>query len=168
MSDVVQRPAVRRTVATAAVALGVLTSIAAVGQGGEPWIALVYAAVVVFALNSPGALAVQSVIGVVMVAALLIGPAGSPVAIAPLVAAVVATAELLALVARLNSPIPRDVSDLLLRAGASAVLAAAIFLGVSAVAELPGPLGLAATALASGSVLVAALALVRGRETDPR
>jgi hypothetical protein len=113
-------------------------------------------------VGSAGALAVQAVIGVVLVAALLVGPDVGALSLAPLVAAVVGTSELLAVAARLDSPIARDASDLLLRAGGASVLAAAVFVAVASVARLPGPLGLTATALASTAVLVAALALLRG------
>jgi hypothetical protein len=155
-------------VVAAAVALAVLTAVTAVGRGGEPWIATVYAAVVAFGIGSAGALAVQAVIGVVLVAALLVAPEVTPWSLAPLVAAVVATSELLAVASRLDSPIARDASDLLVRAGGAAVLAAAIFVAVATVARLPGPLGLTATALASTAVLIAALALLRGGSAGAR
>lgn len=152
----------RRLAAALAVATALVVALAAVGQGAAPWYAAVYVAVAVFGLGSPGALPVQVVAGVSMVAGLLVAGA-SPLALAPLVAGVVATAELLAVTARLDAPMERPAGDLLLRAGAHAAAAGALYALVLAVGRLPGPSGLAAVALGSGAALVAALLLVRRR-----
>ncbi|MEQ9569883.1 MAG: hypothetical protein RLN75_06805 [Longimicrobiales bacterium] len=158
----------RRLAAAVAVATVVGTALGAVGPGAVPWLAALYVAVAVFGLGSPAAIPVQVVAGVSLVAGLLVRSGGeSALALAPLVAGVVATAELLAVVARLDAPIERPAGDLLLRAGGSAALAGGLYAGVLLAGAMPGPEGLAAVALGSGGALLAALVLVRRQHGLP-
>lgn len=152
----------RRWAAALVVATTVVTAFVAVAEGAVPWVAVLYAAVALFGLGSSGALPVQVVAGAGLVAGLLVRSDGVDAwTLIPLVVAVVATAELLAVVHRLGAPIERPAGDLLLRAGGSALLAGAVYAAVLGAGRLPGPTGLAAVALGSGGALLAAVLVVR-------
>lgn len=158
-------PGGRRKAAGLAVLAAVLTGAAAAATGAS--MAAVYGAGVYLALTGavllrPAALAAQVVVGQLLVAAVLLDPGGPPpVTLLPVVAGVVATAELLALAARLDGPFPRDAGAGLREAALATLVGSAAYGAVALLGALPGPSGLAAVALASGACLALALVLVR-------
>lgn len=136
------------------------------GSGGHLYGAGAYLVIAVAALFSPAAIAGQVIVGQVLVGSVLLareGPGLLP--LLPMVAGVVVTAELLAVVARVDTPLERDPAGDLHRAGRAAVVGGGVFGVVMLVGELPGPTGLAALALASGAcVAVAVVFVVYARE----
>jgi hypothetical protein len=158
-------------VATVAVLVALLTG------GGIVWLAAasaahvvgagVYVACVWISLTIPAAIVAQTVVGLVLVGSLLVAAGGpDPLTLAPLVAGVVATAELLGVAFRMNAPIERAPAGDLARAGANTVAAVAVFGLVSLASALPGPRGIVAIGLASAAC--AALAVVLVRSASPR
>ena len=132
-------------------------------SGGHAFGAAAYVASALVAVFVPAAIAIQVVGGQVLVGTLLLGQAGpAPLLLLPLVAAIVVTAELLAVVARLNTPLERDPRDDLRRAAASAAIGAGVFGMVVLAGVLPGPTGLVGIALASAACIALAI-LLAGR-----
>src|SRR5690606_7235927 len=97
----------RTTVAALAVVTAALTSAGAAALGNAPPHALggiIYFGVVVGALLQPGALTAQVIAGQLLAGSLLLSPEPpSLLRLAPIVAGVIATAELLALAHRMNT-----------------------------------------------------------------
>ena len=121
-----------------------------------------YVMIAVLALFVPAAITVQVIAGQVLVGSLLMGLEGpTALMLVPAFAGVVATAELLAMVAWLDTPLQRDPSDALPRSGLAAVIGGGVFGAVMLVSGLPGPGGLVAVGLASGACVVLATRLVR-------
>jgi hypothetical protein len=149
----------------AALAILIASGTAAAGAwGGSGWHlygAGAYVAVTVLALFAPAAITLQVIGGQVLIAGLLFAPGdASPLLLVPLVIAVVATAELLALVARLRTSVDRDPRPDLRRAGIGALLAGSAFGIVVTVGALPGPAGLLSVALASIACVMLAATLI--------
>jgi hypothetical protein len=159
--------------AALALCSAILTGTGVVWLGGPEAYARLAAAWILIAavgLFWPTAMTVVVVGGQMLTGMLLLGP--TPVRLLPLVlamAGVVATAELLGLVDRLNTPLERGARSELNRAGASAVVGGVVFAAVVAVGKLPGPTGLVAVALASGACVVLAILLLgQGPASVPR
>jgi hypothetical protein len=121
-----------------------------------------YLALVVLALFVPPAVTAQVVGGQTLMAGLLVGPEGpAPLLLVPAVFGVVVTAEMLADVARMDTPFESHPRHDLLRSGVSALIGGGVFAAVALVGTLPGPEGIGAVVLASGICVVLALVLVR-------
>ncbi|MEJ2185950.1 MAG: hypothetical protein P8Z36_08425 [Gemmatimonadota bacterium] len=155
-------PPARRRVAALAGLVAVLTGTGMAALAAYGWQVLGAAAFVVAAvagLAAPGAIGVALVGGVALAGSLMMGPwAVGPLALLPVVAGIVATAELLALVGRLDTPVPRDAGGELRRAGWATLIATAAYGVVAVVGAVPGPTGfLAVVAAAVGGAGVAVL-----------
>lgn len=147
--------------------LAVAAAIATVGLvlalgGGRVMGATLYVIVTLAALFFPAAIAVQVGLGQLLVGQLLLG-AGSvdPLLAVPAFVGVVAAAELLAVVAWLDSPLrrqPRDAGNSTVRA---AGVGAVVFGTVLLLVGLPGPTGILAVVLASAACGVLARRLAR-------
>lgn len=133
-------------------------------EGGFGWGGLLYLGVTSLALFFPAGVAAQVVLGQILIASLLIGGEGIDlVLLLPAMAGVVATAELLAVVARLDTPVRRDAEGTLRGASAAAALGGGVFLVVGLSGAIPGPAGLLGVLLASGACVLLATRLVGGR-----
>jgi hypothetical protein len=155
----------RRRLALLALLGGALTAALVVfagGPGRRGDFALLYVGLVSLALLMPPLVTVQVVAGQLLLASLLPwhGAAGALV-VAAAMAGVVATAELLATVARLDTPMERRPTGALRRAAAAAAVGAAAWAAVALLAGVPGPSGLLAALLAAAAC--AALGGVLGR-----
>ncbi len=73
----------------------------------------------------------------------------------------VLTAELLGIVARLDTPLERDPTRDVQGAALATVIGGGVFAAVVLVGDLPGPTGLMAIALASGACGLLAILLVK-------
>jgi hypothetical protein len=163
----------RQRVAAAAVLLALLTAAAAVGLGDPTLIggvplrglptfgAVTYVATVVLALFVPGAMIAQVAIGMALAGSMLLSQSLSPLGLLPLVAGVVATAELLGVAARLDTPGERNPRGELRRAAGATGIAAAVYAVVLLVGGVPGPAGLLAIVVASGTCAGIAFLLLR-------
>ncbi len=155
----------RQRLASLAVLLATLTgAVGTVLDGSSSYVygAGAYVMIAVLALFVPAAIAVQVIAGQVLVGGLLMGQDGpAALMLVPAFAGVVATAELLTMVAWLDTPLQRDPSDALPRAGLAAVIGGGVFGAVMLVSGLPGPGGLVAVGLASGACVLLATRLVR-------
>lgn len=148
----------------ASLATGALLAVVDPG-GGFGSRGLLYAGVTSLALFLPAGVAAQVVLGQILIAALLIGGEGIDVVLLlPAMAGVVATAELLAVVARLDTPVRREAGGALRRAGSAAALGGGVFVGVGLAGAIPGPAGLLAVLLASGACVLLAARLARGAD----
>ena len=117
----------------------------------------IYLLLTVGALFLPAAIAVQVVVGQLLLAGLLLSTTGpEPLLLMPVMGGVVASAELLAVVARLDSPLERDPAGAPSRVAGAAVLGAGIFGAVLLMGWIPGPTGLLALALAAGTLALLA------------
>ncbi len=156
-------PARQRLAFLAGLAATLTGAVGAVLDGSSSYVygAGAYVIIVVSALFVPAAIAVQVIAGQILVGSLLIGQAGTAaLMLVPAFAGVVATAELLAMVAWLDAPVQRDPGDALPRAGLAAVIGGAVFAAVMLISGLPGPGGLVAVGLASGACVILAVRLV--------
>ena len=169
--EVRSQSGVRRRLIGAALVTAVATGVVTVSlgaTGNHAWAAAGYLAVVGFAVLAPGAIWAQVIAGQALVGGLLLGPAGRPWwLLLPLVASVVATAEILAVVARLDSVVPRAPADDLRRAGRATLVGSLVFAVVAFAGALPGPGGLFAVALASGACAAVAALLLDRSERGP-
>ena len=139
-----------------AIATGALGGV--LGGSGQAFGAGLYVFITVAALFLPAGIAVQVITGQALVASLLLRQDGpDPLLLVPVVAGVVATAELLAVVARLDTPLTRDPTDAAARAGRSAAIGGGVFGAVMLVSGLPGPAGPVAVVLASAACVVVAV-----------
>lgn len=157
-------PVARARVAGLAMFVAVLTATGMGALAAYGWQALgavAYVGAAFVALAVPGAIGVGVVGGVALAGSLMLGPwAVGPLALLPVVAGIVATAELLALVGRLDTPVPRDAGGELRRAGWATLIAAAAYGVVAVVGAVPGPTGLLAVGVAAvGGAGVAVLLL---------
>lgn len=155
----------RRRLAIVAATVTVLTAVLYILLGGAAAhldLAAIYVLVAMGALFSPAAVTAQVIAGQALAGSLLTSPQGPrPLLLVPVLAGVVATAELLAAVARLDASVERSATEGLGRMGAAAVVGAGVYAAVALVGDLPGPTGLLAVVLASGAFAGAAWLLVR-------
>jgi len=163
-----RRASGRARLAAIAVAVAAVTAVTGAALGGtadHAILAVALLASTIAALRSPSWIAVQVVAGQLLAARLLLGTVGiTTLHVLPLVAGVIATAELLAAVGRLDSPVELIGGGELRRAAVAAGLGAAVFAAVALTGSLPGPSGLAAVAIASAACVALAILLVtRGR-----
>lgn len=155
--------AARLRLAGLALLLATLTAAGAATLGGIDSLgrlAIAYVAVVAIALRVPGLIVAQVLGGQALAAAVLPGAGrADSLLIVPLIAGVVATAELLASVARLDAPLRRPSPIDLRRPVFATLLAAAVFAIVLLARRLPGPGGSQAVALAAAACVILALLL---------
>ena len=131
----------RRRLGGFAVIAATLTAVAGAVLGA-PAAAAVWAGIAVVALSRPGWIPIQVLSGQAMAAGLLLRPDGpGPLLVMAIIAGVIATAELLAAVARQATPLVRDSGGELRRAGMAAATGAVIFGVVFLLADFPGPTG---------------------------
>jgi hypothetical protein len=156
--------AARQRVAAVAILVATTAAAAVAALGGSAWHvsgAGAYITITVLTLFFPAVLTVQVIAGQVIVASVLLGrPGPAPLLLLPVVASVVATAELLALVGRLNTPVERDPRHDLHRTGSATAIGGGAFAAVVLLGGLPGPTGLLAIAVASAASFALALMLV--------
>lgn len=135
------------------------------GLGGPGYLqlgAISYLLVTGIALITPAAITVQVVWGLALLGNLLVGPvASNPLLFTPAIAGIIFTAELLAIVARMDTPFHNDPRDDLPRAVVSALIGGAVFGAVSLLSGFTGPTGLIAVVLASGACVLLAYLLIR-------
>ncbi|MGD8361189.1 MAG: hypothetical protein PVJ04_07135 [Gemmatimonadota bacterium] len=116
-----------------------------------------YVSIAALALLSPAAIAAQVLSGQVLVGALLLRHEGPGILIAALlVGTVIVTAEILAAVARVDSPLGKHPRGALPRAGFAALVGGGVFVAVALAGGLPGPTGLLATLVTSGACVAMA------------
>jgi hypothetical protein len=162
----------RQRIAGLAVLLATVTGAAgALGPGGSSPVAGAYVIATLAGLFFPAAITVQVIAGQVLAGCILWGSgqgARSLLLVVPIIASVVATAELLAGVGRLETTPGNDPGDYLRRAGAAAAIGAVAFGAVLLFGELPGPTGLIAIVLASAACAALAILLIAGaRDSSP-
>lgn len=155
----------RRRLAALVVLVAALTGAAGAALGaseGHVYGAGVYVVVAVVALFSSAGITAQVIAGQVLAGSLLPGLDGAAVLmLLPMVAGVVLTAELLGVVARLDTPLERDPTRDLQGAALATVIGGGVFAAVVLAGDLPGPTGLTAIALASGACGLLAILLVK-------
>lgn len=160
----------RRRLAALAVATAMLTAAASVmlGGPGRYGFEVAYVGIAVVATFLPAAITLQVIVGQLLLARLLVeGSGGAALTLVPLMAGIVVTAELLAVVARLDMPLERDPRGVYTEVGLAAVVAGGVFCLVLAVGDLPGPGGLVAICVGSGACVVLATLMPRPR-SEPR
>ena len=158
----------RRVMAALAILAAILTGAFGVESGGPAWApyaAGTYLLITLIALFSPAAVAVQVIAGQTLIGGLLVAQdGGPPLILFPAVAGVILTAELLSVVARMDTPFDSDPRSDLPRAGLAALIGGGVFGAVVLLSGLPGPTGLVAFVLASGvCVLLAAFIVIVGK-----
>jgi hypothetical protein len=155
---------VRQRIAALAILTAALTGVGGAVLGGSAWHlygAGVYVAIAIAALFSHTWIAVQVIAGQLIAGSLLLGQrAHSPLLVLPVVASVIATTELLALVARADARLERDPFRDVATAWIAACAGAAISGAILLVAAVPGPTGLLAIGLASGACVGLGIVLV--------
>lgn len=138
---------IRKRLAAFAVILAVMTVLVAAAATGSAAIRILglgYIALAAGALLLPAAITVQVLGGQFLVGAMILGPGGAGARLwaIPVFVMVVGTAELLTIVARLDSVFERDPAGDYRAATQSALLAGLVFGAVLLMARLPGPGGL--------------------------
>ena len=165
MSDVVTWWPARRRLARLAIASAFLTGVlvAVVGGGGTHVVrAGLHLVVAVGALRIAALVTGQVVVGMLTIAVVLVGgEAGTALALAPAVAGVIVTAELLAAVARLDTPLERGADGVVVRALSSGALSGLLFAAVASVGGVVALDGSTGLLVASGAVLLLGLLLLR-------
>ena len=160
----------RQRLASLAIFSAILTGVVVVvldGSGSYIPGAGAYVIIAALALFVPAAIAGQVIVGQVLIGSLLMAEGGTDVLVlVPAFASVVVTAELLAMVAWLDTPLQRDPSSALPRVGLAAMIGGSVFGAVMLVSDVPGPGGLVAVGLASGACVVLATRLVQRRPGD--
>lgn len=155
----------RRRLAALAVLMAAVTGAAGAALGASAWhvyVAGAYVLIAVVALFFSGGITAQVIGGQVLAGSLLSGLDGaSALLLLPMVAGVVFTAELLGVVARLDTPLERDPTRDLQGAALATVIGGGVFGAVVLVGDLPGPTGFAAIALASGACGLLAILLAK-------
>lgn len=162
-------PPARRRVAVLTVAVAAVTATYAVGIGPrwQPLVAVAYVVAAGVAVASPPAIAAQVAVGVGLAWSVLPELDGVQVlALVPLVIGVVATAELLGLVARLRMVVERAPD--MQRVSVAVTLAAIISGATLAAGLLDGPGGVIGTLLAASACVVLAIAFTPGGDHRPR
>lgn len=157
----------RTGVAVLALLTAALTGAAGAALGGTTehlYGAGAYLAIAGVAVFSPGALVVQVIAGQMLAGSVLVGPEGAGLlAVVPLVAGVVITAELLGVTARIIDTPERHPGEELRRVGVTALLGGGVFGVVAVLGRLPGPGGLLGAGLAGGALVLVAMLLAKRR-----
>lgn len=152
-----------RRLGGAALIAAVLTAAAGAAYGGSVWHlygAAAYVAVALAALSAPPLITVQVIAGQLLVASLLLRPVAPPFPVLlTMVTTVVATAELLALVARIRTSVDFGPGEEVHRVARSAVVGGVVFGLVVLLGRVPGPTGIAAIGLASAACIIIAVVL---------
>ena len=153
----------RQGLAALAVVLAALTGAATLwlsGPGSPTGLVWAYVSVAALALFVPAAIALQVIGGQTLVGSLMLGQSVGALFLALLIASVIHTAELLAVVARLDSPAARHPRDDLRRVGLATAIGTAAFTIVLLLRGFPGPTGPVAilVACAACGMLAALLA----------
>lgn len=131
-----------------AVVAALLTGVLSADAGGGT-LATAFVVCALLALVAPAAIVAVVLVGQGGVAwGLLGGNGGDPLGAALTLAGVVATAELLAIVARLDLPMARDPRENVRRAALAAAIGLAVFGLAGAATLIPGPGGLPAVVTA--------------------
>lgn len=155
----------RRRVAALAVLMAALTGAAGAALGasdGHVYGAGAYVVIVMVALFYSGGITAQVIGGQVLAGSLLSGLDGpATLILLPVLASVVLTAELLGIVARLDTPLEREPTRDVQGAALATVIGGGVFAAVVLVGDLPGPTGLTAIALASGACGLLAILLAK-------
>lgn len=155
------RPA--RPLGGAAMITALLTAAIGAGAGGSVWHlygAAAYVAVALGALSAPPMITVQVIAGQLLAASLLLRPDAPPfLLLLTMVIGVVATAELLAQVARIQTSVDFDPREEVHRVVVSAAVGGSVFGMVVLLGRVPGPTGLAAIGLASAACVIVAIVL---------
>ncbi len=121
-----------------------------------------YSALVALAIFVPAAITPQVIAGELLAGVLwLQGGDAAAVSALLVIGAVVATAELLAEVARLDSPLGRRPSGALGRVGAAVAIACVVFALLALVGELPGVTGVVGVAVGAAVCTWVAVGFVR-------
>jgi len=145
----------RKALAAVAILSAIVTGSMGFLLGGAEWHApggAVYVLIAGLAAFTPAAVATQVIMGQVLVGSLLLGPTPtSPFLLAPMVGTIILTAELLAAVARMDTPMPKDPGDVLPRSLVAGLAGGVVFAVVVFLARLPGPAGFLGVALASAA-----------------
>jgi len=152
----------RPTLGGLALAVAGLTGVFVVLVGEAPGYAhgaTFYFLLAFLASVSPAAIAAQVLGGHLLVGSLLLVPHGPPpIQLIPAVEGVILTAELLSIMARMDTPFESHPRNDLRRAGFSVLIGAGVFEAVLLASPFPGPTGLLAVGLASGACVgIAAL-----------
>lgn len=158
----------RKRFAATAVLVGTLTA-ALLTRIAEPgWSSLGAGGFVLIcglALFFPAAIVFLVITGQVLIGVLLVRQDGPTLLLlTPAMAGVVLTAELLAVVARMDTPFEAHPRADLPRGLLTAVIGGGVFAAVAALGTLGGPVGLWAVVLASAACLVLAVVMVRKGE----
>ena len=152
-------PPARQGLVAATLVAGALTATGVVGAGAGGWsttAAVAFFVAVMWAVADPRSLGAAVVAGALACAAVLIDASDTVVAVVPLVAGVVATAELAAAAGRVGMVVLRDPVPEVRRVGLAVAIALVTSGSAVAASTLPGPDGLVATAVgAAGAALLA-------------
>lgn len=155
----------RRRIAAGTIGIATLAAIPAAMFGGAGWHAYLAAVLVAFtalALLDSGWIPAPVIAGQLLAGGILLGPStAAPLLAILVVAATIATAELLAGLARPDTTLARDAGSLLRRAATAAAGAAAACAVILVVATIPGPGGVAAIILASAACAGLALSFTQ-------
>jgi len=157
----------RVRVATAAVLVATVTAmlIASAPGSGPSWIgSSAYVAVTALGAVVPAAITVQVLLGQLLAAGVLVdaGARALPLLTAD-VCGIVATAELLATVARLDTPLARGASGVAGRTGLAELVGGTLFATVALAGRWQGPSGPGAVALSTAVCLLVGARLLRNR-----
>ena len=155
-----------RMTAPAAIAVltAALTGAAVVALGssiGHFYGAAVYVGIVIAALSSPAGIPAQVIGGQLLAGSVLLGPdQPNLLLLLPILAGIVFTAELLAVISRAAPPEEHATPRHLRRGIAAAGIGGGVYAAVVLLGELPGPTGPLAVTLAAAAFIVLAIQLV--------
>ncbi|MGI9628244.1 MAG: hypothetical protein ACR2QM_15530 [Longimicrobiales bacterium] len=152
-----------RLVGGAAVVVAALTGLTGAllgATGGFMFGAVALVMLSVLALPYPFLITGQLIAGSTLAAAILLSEPAEPISVLPLVAGIVATAELLALAARRRTAQSRGFGDEVRRLAVAILIAEGVFGAVLWLGGLPGPTGLLAIVLASGACVALSFVLI--------
>lgn len=156
----------RRRLAAIAVLIALLTALAgalSLGTHGQLY-GIAYVAIAIMAVFTPSWIPAQVVAGELLAAMSLFAPNRlALLTIVGMIAGVIASAELLAAIARMDLPLDGGTANAMRRSAFAAVAGGSTFVAVTLVARLPGPSGLFAVTSASAACVLLALLLVGSR-----
>jgi hypothetical protein len=151
----------RRRLAAAALATTAATVSVSIALGGSLQYAAVWCALAITALVFPSWITGHVLGGLAIAASHLLGAAEPPLFLLPIVAGIIASTELLAATARLDSPVAREPRGEVSRSAVAAAIGATVYGLVAFSSGLPGPPGIAGVGLAAAACLALAIVLVR-------